>query len=87
MRIAISGWFWDQPTTGSGQMVCQLLPALPHADDALEIVLVPPRWATDQVTAPSPRMQVVVPYHRSHLGKVWLEQIAFPLLGARLGVI
>lgn len=54
MRVAINGWFWDQLTTGSGQMVRQLLPALLQADDVLEIVLVLPRWAADQVTAPSP---------------------------------
>ena len=87
MRVAINGWFWDQPTTGSGQMVRQLLPALLQADDALEIVLVLPHWTADQVTAPSPRMQVVaVPCHRSHLGKVWFEQITFPRLCARLRV-
>ncbi|MGC8879909.1 MAG: glycosyltransferase family 4 protein [Anaerolineae bacterium] len=87
MRVAINGWFWDQPTTGSGQMVRQLVPALLEADDSLEIVLVLPGWAANQVTMLSPRVQVVATLcHRSHIGKVWFEQFTFPRLCARLGV-
>ncbi|MCS7261158.1 MAG: glycosyltransferase family 4 protein [Anaerolineae bacterium] len=86
MRIALNGWFWDQPTTGSGQMVRHLLPALLEADEGLEILLVLPRWAADQITVRSSRMQVVAaPCHPSHLGKVWFEQVTFPRLCAQHG--
>ncbi len=87
MRVAINGWFWDQPTTGSGQMVRHLLPALLEVDESLEIVLVLPRWAADQATPPPSRVQVVaIPCHRSHIGKVWFEQFTFPRWCAQLGV-
>lgn len=87
MRIAINGWFWDQPTTGSGQMVRHLVPALLAADESLEILLVLPHWAADHVTNQFPRVQVVAAAcHPSHLGKVWFEQVTFPRLGARYGV-
>lgn len=87
MRVAINGWFWDQPTTGTGQMVRQLVPALLEADESLEIVLVLPSWAVDQVTTLSPRVQVVATLcHRSHIGKVWFEQFTFPRRCAQLGV-
>ena len=87
MRVAINGWFWDQPTTGTGQMIRQLIPALLEADESLEIVLVLPNWAIDQVTTLSPRVQVVATLcHRSHIGKVWFEQVTFPHRCAQLGV-
>ncbi|MGQ9501210.1 MAG: glycosyltransferase family 4 protein [Anaerolineae bacterium] len=87
MRVAINGWFWDQPTTGSGQMVRHLLPALIEADESLEIVLVLPCWAAAQAITLSPRVQVIAtPCHRSPIGKVWFEQFTFPRLCARLGV-
>jgi hypothetical protein len=46
MRLAINGWFWDQPATGSGQTVRYLIPALVQQDPSLEITLVVPEWVT-----------------------------------------
>jgi len=84
MRIAISGWFWDQPTTGSGQMVRHLVPALLEADESLEILLVLPHWAADHAPTWFPRVQVIAaPSPRGHLGKVWFEQVTFPRLCAQ----
>ncbi len=39
MHVVYNGWFWDQPNTGSGQVIRHLLPALRRvitrpADDA-----------------------------------------------------
>lgn len=87
MRLAINGWFWDQPTTGSGQTVRYLVPALVEQDPALEIVLVVPPWATAEATSWPPRVRpVVVACRPGNLGKVWFEQVAFPRACRRLGV-
>ena len=43
MRIALNAWFDDQPTTGSGQYVRQLVPALRQADPSIDIEMVTPR--------------------------------------------
>jgi glycosyltransferase involved in cell wall biosynthesis len=47
MRIALNAWFNDQPTTGSGQYVRQLVPALRRADPSIEIEVVAPRIRND----------------------------------------
>ncbi|PWH20146.1 MAG: glycosyltransferase family 1 protein [Ardenticatenia bacterium] len=87
MRVGINGWFWDQSTTGSGQMVRHLLPALLEADESLEILLVLPRWVADHAPIRLPRVRVVAaPCHHSHLGKVWFEQVTFPRLCAQYRV-
>src|SRR3954469_6976372 len=55
MRVAINGYFWDQPRTGSGQYLRHLRRALSELPTASELdltVLVPGgaddgRWTTD----------------------------------------
>ncbi|MEL6270158.1 MAG: hypothetical protein AAFR22_10135, partial [Chloroflexota bacterium] len=42
MHIAINGWFWNQPDTGSGQYVRELLRALRQIDKANDYTLVIP---------------------------------------------
>jgi len=89
MRVAINGWFWDQPSTGSGQTVRHLLPALVEHDPKLEIAVLVPEWvASDQSTGPLPgRVTLVpVPCRPGNLGKFWFEQNTFPRMCRRLGV-
>lgn len=43
MRVAINALFWDQPATGSGQYVRQLVRHLPAVASDLDLVLVAPR--------------------------------------------
>lgn len=70
MKIALNGFFWDQPNTGSGQYVRALVAALrEHATQNDYIVIPPPAVGGRQSS---------VRHWRAHLGKVWFEQIAFP---------
>lgn len=88
MRVAINGWFWTQPSTGSGQTVLHLVPALVEQDPTLEIILVVPERATsDPAFAILPeRVQIQpIPCRSGNLGKLWFEQINFPRTCHRLG--
>ncbi len=40
-RVAINGWFWDSPTTGSGQYTRRLIEQLSSTSPDLDVVLVP----------------------------------------------
>jgi len=85
-RVAINGWFWDQPTTGSGQTVRYLVPALVEQEPALEITMVVPSRATVEVQSLLPRVKVLVAQCRpGNLGKLWFEQVTFPRLCRRMG--
>jgi glycosyltransferase involved in cell wall biosynthesis len=75
MRVAVNGWFWDQPNTGSGQYVRNLLPAMLDLEAELEVTLVTPRPVSDALARV--RLRVVRPRLGDHLGKVWFEQRAF----------
>ncbi len=89
MHLAINGWFWAQPATGSGQTVRHLLPALVEQDSALEITLVIPEWIMDsQVMENLPERvrPLSVPCRPGNLGKLWFEQSTFPRICRRLGV-
>jgi glycosyltransferase involved in cell wall biosynthesis len=84
MHIAINGWFWDQPHTGSGQYVGRLVTHLRRADSALRITLVLPG---SEPSLPVPEGVAVVSagVGRGHLEKVLFEQRAFPRLAAAAG--
>jgi glycosyltransferase involved in cell wall biosynthesis len=77
MRVALNGWFWDQPHTGSGQYLRALAARLAPA---IEPVLILPQHA-ENAAGPDLRATCYVarsPASRSDLGKVHFEQIAFP---------
>jgi glycosyltransferase involved in cell wall biosynthesis len=84
MHIAINGWFWDQPHTGSGQYVGRLVTHLRRADSALRITLVLPG---SEPSLPVPEGVAVISAGggRGHLEKVLFEQRAFPRLAAAAG--
>ncbi|MFQ3567718.1 MAG: glycosyltransferase family 1 protein [Aggregatilineales bacterium] len=84
MHIAINGWFWDQPNTGSGQYVGRLVTHLRRVDPALKITLVLPG---SELSLPVPEGVAVVFARggRGHLQKVLFEQRAFPRLAAAAG--
>lgn len=96
MHLAINGWFWDRPTTGSGQYTKQLTEGLDALDADLRISLVIPDRITDrhrqgvdggQEAALHLSCTVYsVPGSGSNLGKLRFEQSAFPRACARLGV-
>lgn len=87
MHVVVNGWFWDQPDTGSGQYLHGLLEHLPRVAPDLRITLVAPQDARSQTGWPGdcPRPWApcglhLAPCSRSHLGKVWFEQVTFPRL-------
>mgnify|MGYP005837096227 CR=1 FL=1 len=89
MRIAINGAFWGMDTTGSGQYVMALLPAMARLapDDAFDLVLPgtldapapggAPPWGVHRAPTPLDRVS-------DNLAKVWFEQGAFPRACRRL---
>ncbi len=69
MRVAISGMFWNQPTTGSGQYVRALVAALRDRAPQNEYVVIEPAvggWRS------------AITRLGDNLAKVWFEQIEFP---------
>ncbi len=79
MHIALNGWFWDQPHTGSGQYLRNLAAALDALDADLRLTLVVPQHITTLHHLPD-NIDVlpVRTRFRGHLRKVWFEQRNFP---------
>ncbi len=77
MRIAINGWFWDQPFTGSGQYLRRLTASLRKAAPDMQIVLVLP-GAGGAEDVPAGVETVFAGGGRGNLGKVRFEQRRFP---------
>ena len=87
MRIAINAWFLGQETTGSGQYLHHLLPALSALAPDDEFVLVTSRVNGKLHIANYELCIVHCPLGgSSNLAKVWLEQVGFPRACRRLGV-
>jgi glycosyltransferase involved in cell wall biosynthesis len=84
MRIALNGWFLDQPGTGSGQYLRGLLGAMAAAgqehEHECEYLLVVPRGHFE-LAVPHLRARLWCyssRWWRTNLGKVLFEQVAFP---------
>jgi len=75
MHIAFNGWFWDQPHTGSGQYVRNLVGALAQLDLSLTLIL--PRPMAEELP-PDVRIMYAPPRFGGKLGKVFFEQRTFP---------
>lgn len=96
MHLAINGWFWDRPTTGSGQYTRQLVEGLDALDADLRISLVIPDRIPDRhrqgvdggrgAALPGSCRVHPVSVSGSNLGKLRFEQAAFPRACVRLGV-
>jgi glycosyltransferase involved in cell wall biosynthesis len=85
MHIAFNGWFWDQPYTGSGQYLRNLLGALHSlAPDNRLSLIVPEDMRTLDHLPPNVDVLPIKTRLGGHLGKVWFEQRAFPQGVARL---
>jgi len=87
VRVVINGWFWNEPTTGSGQYTRRLAEALSALDAGLQIILVVRQDASgkmqdagrkkQEATVPASCILHPVSCPRSNLGKVWFEQVIF----------
>ncbi|HDQ73545.1 MAG TPA: glycosyltransferase family 1 protein [Chloroflexi bacterium] len=89
VRIAINAWFWDRPTTGSGQYTQHLSEYLVSVAPALDVVLVGPRATFSPACASTSGLRfrpVTLPRRwPADLSKVWFEQVLFPRACAALG--
>ena len=82
MRVAFNAWFWDSPTTGSGQYTRRMVEHLAAIEPSLDLVLVAPEDRIPNPKSQIPNLQYRLTANRyrlpADLGKVWFEQIAFP---------
>ena len=87
MHVAINAYFWNQPFTGSGQYIRQLVTHLNrHVSDLQITLLFPQRDGADQPTeVPSGVAVHSIPIRSGHIGKMLFEQIQFPRACRELG--
>lgn len=87
MHIAINGYFWNRPNSGSGQYTRQLVYHLNRYVSDLKITLIYPTVGDDtEATDVPPSVNVVRTSVRAgHLGKVWFEQQQFPKACKEIG--
>lgn len=93
MRVALNGWFWDQPTVGSGQYLRHLVAHLPRAAPAHTYHLVVPAdpaeldFSLSSHDTPPAFHPVPLPFGKGHprLRKLFFEQVAFPRACRALG--
>ncbi len=84
MHIAVNGWFWDQPNTGSGQYVRRLLHALSKIAPDVQMTLVLPPHNNSPDAVPMPTNLVTTTGRGGRLGKVLFEQRTFPRMVAQV---
>ncbi|MFN2108479.1 MAG: glycosyltransferase family 4 protein [Anaerolineae bacterium] len=86
MRVALSGWFWNYPETGSGQYVRALVTALAETAPTAQFVVLLPSASVSEATGFASNVEFsVVPGQRTNLGKVWWEQVTLPRAARRCG--
>jgi glycosyltransferase involved in cell wall biosynthesis len=92
MRVAVNAWFWDSPTTGSGQYTRRLAEHLVTLEPDLEVKLVTPKgWGFRvsgfrfQVSGSVQPETLNLKPETAGLRKVWFEQVAFSRTCRRLG--
>lgn len=85
VHIAINGWFWDQPNTGSGQYVRELLRALCQIDRKNQYTLVLPAHITPEAVPEAVNIVQTGGGVPGKLGKVWFEQRQYPAAVGQCG--
>lgn len=78
MHVALNGWFWQQPHSGSGQYLRQLLRALTQLPAPPQLTLVLPPGVPAGADLPPGVATVTPPGRGRRLGKLLFEQHAFP---------
>lgn len=77
MHLALNGYFWNRPDTGSGQYTRQLVYYLNRYVSDLDISLIYPHAGEPEQSPPSVRI-VRAPARAGHMGKLLFEQVGFP---------
>ncbi len=85
MRVALSGWFWERPETGSGQYLRRLAATLARQESDLAVTLYLP-GQTAPADLPPGIPAVALPAPPGPLGKVVWEQLSLPRALRRQGV-
>ncbi len=80
MHLAINGYFWNRPNTGSGQYTRQLVVHLDRLVSDLQLTLIFPRAIGEAGAEDVPHDVKVLekPIRSGHFGKVSFEQRGFP---------
>lgn len=78
MKIGINGLFLNRPTTGTGQYLLELLPALTQVDTQNEYALITPSAVSGLPSNVAVHRETVALNRISeNLAKLWFEQITF----------
>ncbi|HEU4323975.1 MAG TPA: glycosyltransferase family 1 protein [Roseiflexaceae bacterium] len=87
MRVAISGMFWGQPYTGSGQYLRGLVDGLARVAPGHEYTVLVPAGAASEAGGGARLIDVPTPFdgRSANLAKLWFEQVGAPQAAARLG--
>jgi glycosyltransferase involved in cell wall biosynthesis len=86
MHVAINGFFWDRPDTGSGQYLVQLTRHLLQGEPELQVtILYPDLGRKPNLTLSHRCSWRPVAARTGDLGKVLFEQVGFPRACRRLG--
>jgi glycosyltransferase involved in cell wall biosynthesis len=89
MRVAVNALFLQEPHTGTGRYVYNLLQSLGRVDGVTEYVLLSPHELVNHPETPSSFRWEVVPVGTpsrggEHVEKLWWEQRTFPLAAKRM---
>ncbi|MFL7840568.1 MAG: glycosyltransferase family 4 protein [Candidatus Promineifilaceae bacterium] len=80
MHVAINGYFWNQPNTGSGQYTRHLVTTLSRSISDLQLTLIFPQQNESEQTLDTPPNADVqsIAARAGHVGKTLFEQVQFP---------
>lgn len=78
MHVALNGWFWNRPNSGSGQYVRNLIYHLNRRVSDLELSLICPMTEGSPEDVPPSVQTIMIPNGAGHVGKVVFEQRQFP---------
>lgn len=86
MHVALNGWFWDQPQTGSGQYLRALVKGLARLNAPLRLTLILPKSINTLNDVPeSVEVVTAAAPIGGKMGKVWFEQRSYPTAVKKLG--
>jgi glycosyltransferase involved in cell wall biosynthesis len=84
MHVAINGWFWNQPYTGSGQYVRRLLHHLVRVAPDLQLTLILPPGVHQVDDLPENVSLLTTSGPGGDMGKVIFEQRTYPRMVAQV---